>query len=335
MRRIAWITFADITATPDGMHSDTASARYRMLLPIAHMDKTRWHIDVVALPRGKTATEPVRQAVDAADVVIFSKSFDTANEELTRRAQARGGKVVFDICDHFFGHAEFGAHYEAMARMADRVVCNTPVMAEMARPYAAQGSVVIEDPVEGERRPPRFAPEQRLKLLWFGHPSNLDSFNDAFPAVLRAAQKVPMALTLLTQASQELITYCAQADAVTQGALRMECVQWSLDTQQRALEEADAIIIPTSAQDEKRVKSANRMIEALQAGRAVVAGPLPAYMPFAEWAVIEADMERGLARLMEMRNELPGLIAQAQDFIDERYAPAVIARQWEAMVEEL
>jgi len=53
---------------------------------------------------------------------------------------------------------------------------------------------------------------------------------------------------------------------------------WSLDYMTSAFEACDAVIIPQLAEDtRKRAKSNNRLVDALQAGRFVVAHAIPSY----------------------------------------------------------
>jgi hypothetical protein len=220
-----------------------------------------------------------------------------------------------------------------MSALADQVVCNTAAMAEAARRYCAREPVVIADPYEGPRGAPAFSPDGPLRLLWFGHPSNLDSLEAALGDLVGYAASQPLALTVLTLMTETITRGCREVSARHEGRFGMSPKPWSLVAQWRELAACDAVIIPSLDAPEKRVKSANRMIEALWAGRPVVAQPLPAYLDFAPWAPTHPTLSEGCRWLAANRTHIPGLISQAQRYIEGRYDPAVLAAQWAAVLE--
>lgn len=80
---------------------------------------------------------------------------------------------------------------------------------------------------------------------------------------------------------------------------------------------------------DKLVKSPNRIVESLWAGRCVVANPLPAYLPFSEWAFIDDSVERGLERALEAQESIVERVRAAQAYIADAHSPAKIGEQWE------
>lgn len=130
--RISWITFGAPERGRDGaLTSALASLRYRVLSPIGAMPKDHRHQIVASLRE-----EAHRLAALDADVIVFSKSFDPVNEELTLQAAARGVPVVFDVCDDHYQHPQHGPHYRRMTELADLVVCSTEQMKRAAMAYA-------------------------------------------------------------------------------------------------------------------------------------------------------------------------------------------------------
>ncbi|MBL8770066.1 MAG: hypothetical protein JNK30_01680 [Phenylobacterium sp.] len=330
MTRVAWITFAAPIRDPaGGLTSDVASLRYRVLAPARGLAEADWSHAIVANTGVDAAA---RDAAADADVLVFSKSVAVGNEAITERARTAGRRVIFDICDDHFGHPRLGAHYRRMAGLADQVVCNTPAMAEAAAPFAARPPVVIPDPYEGPGGAARFAPGARLKLLWFGHPSNLDSLQAELPGLIAFARARPLSLSVLTALTPRIVEVCAQVSAASQGALAMTAAPWSLPAQWSALAACDAVVIPSRATPGKRVKSANRMVEALWAGRPVAAQPMPAYAPFAAHTPVRPTLAEGLSDLLADPAAVPARIEAAQALIAADFAPRAIARQWASVL---
>lgn len=330
--RISWITFAAPQRTADGgLTSDAASVRYRVISPVLQMNRPPYRHRIAAI--GPSTPEAERTAAIEADVVVFSKSFLPANEDLARRAQAAGAAVIFDVCDNHYQHPQHGAHFQAMSALADQVVCNTEEMAKVAARYAGCEPVVIEDPYEGPHGEPAFAPGETLKLLWFGHPLNLDSLQAALPDLIAFGRRRAIALTVLTQPNPQLVQAAREISAQHAGALALTVAPWSLEAQWRELAACDAVVIPTLQNERKDVKSANRMVEALWAGKPVAAQPLPAYLPFADWIPVRSTLSEGLDQLVESADRVGGLITEAQAYIGDTFDPVKLGRRWEDVIQ--
>jgi hypothetical protein len=255
---VSWITFGSPVRRADGsITSDLASLRYRVLSPIRELNRAPYGHQLTAI--SEKTSDDLKEKALRADVVVFSKSFLPANEALAERARSRGVRVIFDVCDNHFQHPAFGPHYRRMSALADQVVCNTLEMAKVARAYCAGEPVVIADPYEGPRGAAAFAPDGPLRLLWFGHPSNLDSLQEGLGDLIAYSASQPVALTVLTH--------------------------------------------------------------------------LTAYLAFDRWAPTQPTLSEGCRWLLANRGSLPQLISEAQRYIEEQHAPAVLAEQWAQVLE--
>jgi len=325
--RVSWIAFGPPTRMSDGsLSSDIASLRYRVLGPMRELGGAGFEHRLTAV----TADTPdaVRLQAAQADVVVFSKSFLASNEALATHAKSLGARIVFDVCDNHYRHPAYGEHYRRMTSLADQVVCNTAEMAAVAAPFCAAEPMVIADPYEGPRGSPGFSPGEALRLLWFGHPSNLDSLQESLADLIAYSSAQSIALTLLTQVGEGVASVCRQVSERTAGRLAMSAKPWSLAAQWLELAACDVVIVPSLDSAEKRVKSANRMVEALWAGRPVAAQPMPAYRAFEAWAPTAPTLSEGCRWLLSNRAHVPGLISEAQRYIEGRFAPASLAGQW-------
>lgn len=330
MKRVTWITLFEVLRDTNGyLTSNLASMRYRVLMPIERLTEYKHRLVTLV---SDASPEQFNTIIDT-DVLIFSKGFLTSNEALAHAAKLNGARIIFDICDNHFDNPFHSSHYLKMAAIADQVVCNTPHMAQVAAPYCARPPIIIEDPYEGAQGTASFSPQARLQLLWFGHHSNLDSLEDCLPDVMNFAKtQQPLDLTVLTSKTPGLDAFCQDVNAAYGTHITMQPKLWSLDAQWQEIAACDAIIIPSLQNDRKFVKSANRMIEGLRAGKPVIAQPMPAYLPFHSWMPQHKLISHGLAWLMQNQANIPRLISDAQSYIEQHYAPAVIASQWESLL---
>jgi glycosyltransferase involved in cell wall biosynthesis len=316
--RVVWVSFAPLRKTAAGLTSDVASGRYRLTLPAQAIPGSKvTHIG----PGANRRTLLERFA--GADAVIFGKLFDISlvpsTLELASELRKRGVKVIADYCDDHFLHPALGPGYRALANAADAVVASTPALAEVLRAQTPVRVSVVTDPVEGERGEPSADLARPPRLLWFGHPLNLDTL--PFGLSQLTERKIDFSLTIVTSpgAGAETLGHRFRA--------------WSTQAVFEELRRCDAVIIPSNPRDpRKAVKSPNRFTESIWAGRFVVAHPLPAYEPLAGYGWVGEHLGDGVAWLLENPQRALERIRAGQQAITEHYSPEAVGRAWLAVI---
>ena len=316
--RVVWVSFAPLRKTPAGFASDFASIRYRLLIPAQALPESR----VTQIAQGANR-RTLLERFAGADAAVFGKILEPGLApvalELAAALQAKGVKVIVDFCDDHFDHPQLGPVYRALANVADAIVVTTPGLADVVREQTPTEPSVVGDPVEGARREPRALRPPPLRLLWFGHPVNLDTLRHGLPQL--AARNIAFELTLVT------------APRAGAEAMGHRFRPWSSDAVFDELDKCDAVIIPSNPYDpRKSVKSANRFTEALWAGRFVIAHPLPSYEPLAPYGWVAEDLGEGLARLLEHPDEALERIRAGQEWVAAHASREAIAAAWKAAV---
>jgi hypothetical protein len=106
-------------------------------------------------------------------------------------------------------------------------------------------------------------------------------------------------------------------------------VQWTPFVTDSVLAGADVVLIPSEYRNPiKQAKSPNRLVTGLHGGRFVVAHPIPAYAPYAEFAWIGEDLCAGLDWAIRHPREALERIARGQARIDQIHGPEAVARFW-------
>jgi SAM-dependent methyltransferase len=324
--RILFVTMASISQGPAGPTSSLASARYRVLIPAQQLGRLGHAVQIASLPPGPVPAGFLKVPCDA---MVLSKSFFPEHEALVAAMQSQGVKVIADYCDDHFEHPQHGGWYAKLARMADVVVASTEAMAAAIRKHTGREATVITDPVEGRRGQPRFEPRlPALRILWFGHPTNLGGLTVKAGELQALAARMPVEVTLVTEPSPEAQRTASDLAAASPGRLRGRVVPWSLEATWKSLEEADVVWIPIVESDKKAVKSPNRLTESLWAGRLVVADSIPAYMPFADLVPVGTGLEKGVMdALGDPARALAG-IREAQRRIARDHSAFECGRRW-------
>jgi len=316
--RIVWVSFAPLRKTAAGLTSDLASVRYRLTLPAQAIAGSK----VTYIGPGANR-RTLLERFAGADAVVFGKLFDVSLAdpalELAAELRKRGVRIIADYCDDYFVHPALGPAYRALANAADAVVASTPALAEVLRTQTPARVSVVSDPVEGERGEPSATVGRPPRLLWFGHPLNLDT--------------LPFGLDQLNERKLDFTLTIVTSPGSGAEVLGHRCRPWSTQAVFEELRRCDAVIIPSDPHDpRKAVKSPNRFTESVWAGRFVVAHPLPAYEALAGYGWVGEHLGEGIAWLVDHFDEARQRVHAGQEAVARLFSLEAIGRAWQSAI---
>ena len=318
--RVVWVSFAPIERQGGRATSALASVRYRLLLPSAALAAQGCDSRVTAIPRSanrRTLMERFR----GAHAVVLGKVFapEQAGQVLALVESLKQERVpvIADYSDDHFAHPALGGMYRTLAASVDAVVASTPTLADAARAHTRAHVSVVTDPVEGERGEPRVPNAPPYRLLWFGHPTNLDTLQYGLPQLK----------------GHDLSLVSAAGSGAERLGARFR--PWTTQAVFDELRECDAVFIPSNPHDpRKAAKSPNRFTESVWAGRFVLAHPLPAYRELADFGWVGDDLGDGARWLAAHPDEALARIRSGQAAVGERFSPRAIGEGWKAAIEQ-
>lgn len=303
-----------------------ASFRYRVQAPAAALAARGHAVEVF---------DPAR--ADDYDQVVFCKSYGPADRELARRVRARGGRIVFDLCDNHlynpFNHPKYAharEHIGEMVVLADQVTCSTPTLgAVLLEAYGPRDILVAPDAVEVHLAEP--APARRsgpLRLLWYGSHGSPNA-----PAGMSDLLLIREELEALAAVHPIVLTVCSNNRAkfdeqIAPLRLPTRYVEWSMDGFGEVLAQADGVLLPTSLNPFTACKTHNRLTTATHAGVPVVATGLESYREFAAYCTLD-DWTGGLRRLAEQNGAERRRALDSREVLDRRWTIEAIAPVWE------
>ena len=353
---VRWIIRAPIEQKNNSVYSPYAGIRLRTIVCVTELAKLE-HTAGIVSPAESTDLAQLTLD-DECERVILGLFLPTITESfievgvklatLVGRLRSRGIKVVIDICDDHFEDPQRGAFYARLVPLVDAVTVNTAVMAEIVRTHTPKPVHVIGDPYASTRAEPAFTARRRprprwwpfrvrrLELVWFGHQSNLETVYRCAATLLPLAKRVPLSITLVSAPGFGGEQFCETFNQAHVGDCELRFVAWSMATTAAALATADLVILPSDVTSRaKSVKSANRLIDALRAGRFPIAHPLPAYREFADHAWVGEDLAAGIEWALHHPAEVVARTRAAQDYIEAHYAPGVIGARWAQVLAEV
>jgi hypothetical protein len=246
-------------------------------------------------------------------------------------ARADRKPIVVDICDDHF-RLEY---FRGLVHEADFLTAPTETMAALVRQHSGSQCTVIPDPFEGLRGAPRVYRDaggaRELRLLWFGARGNLPALFQALPQLVQSG--IRCELEIISDGGRDLELASASWNERGGRTLWLTCTEWSPASMREGLEHCDVVVLPAATDDpQKRVKSPNRVIEGLQAGRFVIASPLPSYLEFSSYAWISNDLAEGVRWVIGAPNEALARIVSGQAHIEKMYSPASVAQLWHKLL---
>jgi hypothetical protein len=246
--------------------------------------------------------------------------------------------VFADLADDYAALAEsLRAPYlvEYQRRLAELCTLVVPCEAlrEAVTPLARRGVAVVEDPYESSvARPAGKRSGNALALCWFGNlgPPNANGLREALVALAGDAGKIGCRLELVAgEPARQLGLGIAQAVAAANPGWSAEYTVWSPAAVETAIDRSDFVLLPqehTTAWG--RVKSHNRLVETIRAGRLAIASPIPSYLELADCAWVGEPLSKGLRWALAHPDEAAARIVRGQARVAERFAPAAIGAKW-------
>ena len=337
--KIVWATESPIESVDGHLTSDRASIRYRVLMPAERLGASGFASDFVTISEGMDYDAFLAAVPGLGDVVVISKSFKSETLAIARQLKQADTKVVVDLCDYRPDNAAVMRQTAALVELADLVTASTKTVALAVTALAGCEATVIEDPYEGPAGAPRFAaPGERLTLLWFGHPTNIEALFPLMAGVLqmpRGPADPAIDFHVVTTPIPSLIEALETLSGMGGQACTFRLTAWSPAANWQALAACDAVMLPSLATDYFRAKGANRLIEALRAGRFAIAEPIPSYQDFAGHAWVDADLLAGLRWALANPADAQARIEAGQAYVNQHYSPESIATKWAAALRTL
>lgn len=242
---------------------DSASTRYRahQFFPLlADAGFSASHATAAGGPGAYL--EALRQAQRADIVVVLRKTFPAPLLWLLRKASRR---LVFDFDDAIFCNTDGSPsatrmrRFAAMAGACDHVFAGNGFLAETARRFAANVSVVPTC-VDAARYVGNYdKPANSIDLVWIGSRSTCKYLVEGLPALRLAAARVP----------QLRLKIIADFD-LPEAGLPTSAVPWSAAGEGEALGSAHIGIAPMRNDDWSRGKCALKVLQYMAAGLPVV-----------------------------------------------------------------
>ncbi|WP_323795541.1 hypothetical protein [Nisaea sp.] len=262
-----------------------------------------------------------------ADQVVFGKMVKPMYW-LLEKCRDDGKRVIFDICDDPWDYPELHEMIP-LAAQADFCTTSSDGLAAKLRSRLGIPIKTVNEPPDCTFGKPVLAPnDSRLRLLWYGSNTNAASLAGIADALapLTADRRIELTILSAFKSSFDQVLATSTADFV----IRFE--EWVPDLQDKILAETDLVLIPKRNDGWSELKSANRLVTAIAAGRLAIAAPIPSYQSLAEWSVLTNDFLGGIRDVLARPDFYLDKLHQGQAYTRDKYDLPVIEAEWKALL---
>jgi SAM-dependent methyltransferase len=351
---IHWIVDGIKGDAESGFSSSLASNRYRAIIPAAQLRREGHTVEFVPMSDWTTS----RASSPAPDVCVIGKLLPnndpTRFERLSRQvldgitdAAARGVTTVADFSDDHFDNAQVGAYWRGLAARAGICTAGSDVMAQAVQRHSQGPVVTVGDPLASPPAAPRVFRQpkgasawaqrllggsksaHRLKLVWYGNNGNWPAMQRWSDALGSYAATRPMLLWIVTRPNATIENYIQRFNEKHGPGALMGLVPWEEAIQWSIVEDADIVLVPSDLSAKaKAAKSANRLTDALNAGRYVVASPIPAYEVFRPYVSLTDDPVQAVRDYLAQPAQAMEKLSAGQIAVRTRHDASQVATEW-------
>jgi SAM-dependent methyltransferase len=348
---IHWVVQGVAGSDAKGYTSDLATNRYRAIIPARELRSRGHQVHFIS------AYDWQWDIANPPDVVVLGKLLISQDSsEFLRlsqrvlaqanRALAQGVAVIADFNDDHFDHPVLGHHWRSAAALATLCTAGSNSMASAVTRHARGPVVVVGDPIASPACEPRvfcrasgvsrllsrllptFGPP-RLKLVWYGHPNNWRAMEHWARDLEALSKEQPLLIWLVTKPSQKIQAWVDAFNRKNAPAALVEWVQWDEETQWSYVRDADAVLLPSDpAHPKLAVKSSNRLTDALNAGRYVVASAVPSYRPFDAYCSLTDEPVKALQWMIQNPDQALAMVSAGRNAVERVASVACVAEEW-------
>jgi len=242
------------------------------------------------------------------DVNIFHKHLKP-EENLYHALQIQDlSKIIFDVCDDHFDK-QHGNYYRMMCSYAHVITCNTANMQQRIYEELGRLAQICSDPITFPYHEPSYS--ETPDIVWYGHATNVFSIVPFFDRVDR--------LTVITNVRLPFHD-------------KVRTKFWKPGLVEETIHKYDVVVIPRINTPEANKKSPNRAVDALHAGRFVIAESEEVYGELAGFIFL-GTIEEGIEFYKNNPDKVLEMIKKGQEYVLDKYNHKEIAQQWARAIE--
>lgn len=247
-------------------------------------------------------------------IIFFQRFF--LNSWLLSYCKAKNIKIIFDFDDAIYISSIDQKAEEktiSMLKAADLVITSCPVLNTFSGKFN-KNSKIITSPVDGKKIFPAHKKDNTITIGWMGSEWTSKYLSVLVPVFNRLSQKYSFRLLLVGAHKQPKFNCETKYEA------------WSLESENRLLNEMDIGIMPLLDTEFEQAKGGFKLFQYMAAGKPILASPVGINQNIVQQGengflcVTETDWYNSLSYLIENESERMRLGKRGREIFEEKYS---------------
>jgi len=262
------------------------------------------------------------------DVIIVSKMFHNNVVDLIKEAKRINIKVISIFDDWFVDKKNTNKRHlinlEA-AKLSDVNVVKTSEAANVLKDNLGISSQIIPDYLRFDKAIGDLHFKDPIRVSWFGMHTNFDTLLFGINQIVES------------NIACELSVICSQfrflqknLTTIDKTKISIKLIEWT-EAMDKEIVKSDVVIIPLLDDPQRKVKSSNRIIDAINLGKFVVMSDVNQFKEFKEFCYM-GHIGEGLKWVQNNKQSAKEMVLKGQNYVDKQYSKEKITKLWRDII---
>jgi len=263
--------------------------------------------------------------------IIISKAFNKNIHHLVNFAYEKKIKIISVFDDWNFdsySRTDKSKINLPIAEKSDFIIVKTKTASKVLYEHTKLNSFVIPDMLRFTRYEPISRIRYPFEITWFGMPTNHDTLVSKLKNI--DASNFKINLRVITSHINIIKNKIINLNLKN---IDSEFIKWTPEFNKEIIK-SDIVILPYAEDQERLVKSSNRIIDSLNLGRFVILSNVKQFKEFKHYTYF-GDINKGLEWLKLNKAIALEKILKGQEYVNEFYSPETISQLWRKIINKV
>jgi hypothetical protein len=211
------------------------------------------------------------------------------------------------------------------AKLSDVNVVKTSEAAKVLKDNLGIASQIIPDYLRFDKAIGDLHFKDPIRVSWFGMHTNFDTLLFGINQIVES--NIACELSVICSQFKFLQRNLATIDKTT---ISIKLIEWT-EAMDKEVIKSDVVIIPLLDDAWRKVKSSNRIIDAINLGRFVVMSDANQFKEFKEFCYM-GHIGEGLKWVQNNRQSAKEIVLKGQNYVENKYSKEKITRLWKNVI---
>ena len=262
------------------------------------------------------------------DVIIVSKMFHNDVINLIKEAKKNNIKII-SIFDDWFVDKNIINERHLINLEAEKLsnvnVVKTSEAAKVLKNNLGINSQIIPDYLRFNKSIGILHFKEPIKVSWFGMSTNFDTLLFGINQIVESNISCELSvISSYLELLQKNIT------TINKTKITLRLIEWT-EKMDKDVVNSDVVIIPYLDDPKRKVKSSNRIIDAINLGKFVVMSDVHQFKEFKEFCYM-GHIGEGLKWVQNNRQSAKEMVLKGQNYVDKQYSKEKITKLWRDII---